>query len=561
LPELREALAQDRPILIVEGEKDVLALASLGITATCNAGGAGKWSAELSEYLRGTDAIIVADNDGPGHAHACEVVATLQGVARRVRVLDLATVWPKCPDKGDISDWIADGGTAEQLWGLVEAAPEWAFGPSAVDEKARAKAAESEQCLIDELARASQLEYDRRRTDAARELGVRRSTLDDVREARRASLAAAQGSAPLFSHWVVEAWPDEVDGDALIRDIQRRIRRHVVLTLDQATTVALWILLAWAHSEVAVHSPILLATSAEAGSGKTTLIDLIGLLAPRGLSCVGISEAALFRSIEQHGPTIVIDEADVALVDNEPLRAVVNSGWTRGSGVLRCVGDDKTPHLFPTFTPKVIGLKGLRLPDTTTSRCIIIELKRRKPTEAAERFRHIDDSNLADLRRQAMRWTADNTEALKAAAPEMPAGFDNRLGDNWQLLLAIADAAGGEWPELGRRGAIAIAKALDANDASVSVRLLADIKAILEEQRTDRIASARLVGLLGIMEDRPWPEWKGGKPLTQNGLARLLRSFGICPDTIRIGETTAKGYLLSQFKDAFDRYLGGPLEP
>ena len=95
----------------------------------------------------------------------------------------------------------------------------------------------------------------------------------------------------------------------------------------------------------------------------------------------------------------------------------------------------------------------------------------------------------------------------------------------------------------------------------MSVRLLADIKAILEEQRTDRIASARLVGLLGIMEDRPWPEWKSGKPLTPNALARLLRSFGIYPDTIRIGETTAKGYLLGQFRDAFDRYLWGPLEP
>jgi hypothetical protein len=61
----------------------------------------------------------------------------------------------------------------------------------------------------------------------------------------------------------------------------------------------------------------------------------------------------LFRSIEKWGPTIFVDEADTMLVNNEPLRAVINSGWTRGSGVLR----DKAPHLFPTFCPKVIGLK------------------------------------------------------------------------------------------------------------------------------------------------------------------------------------------------------------
>ena len=80
-----------------------------------------------------------------------------------------------------------------------------------------------------------------------------------------------------------------------------------------------------------------------------------------------ISEAALFRSIEKWQPMIIVDEADVLLVDNEPLRAVINSGWTRGAVVLRCIGDDNEPHPFPTFCPKMIGMKGKRLPDTTMS--------------------------------------------------------------------------------------------------------------------------------------------------------------------------------------------------
>ena len=61
---------------------------------------------------------------------------------------------------------------------------------------------------------------------------------------------------------------------------------------------------------------------------------------PRALTCVGSSEAALYRAVEKWLPTIIVDEADVLLVENETLRAVINSGATRGTGVLRCNGDD-----------------------------------------------------------------------------------------------------------------------------------------------------------------------------------------------------------------------------
>lgn len=118
----------------------------------------------------------------------------------------------------------------------------------------------------------------------------------------------------------------------------------------------------------AVHSPILLVTSPEANSGKTQLLSVVGFLVPRALLCVEISEATLFRSIELWQPTIIVDEADVILINNEPLRAVVNSGWTRGASVPRCIGDEHVPHAFRTFCPKALGMKGRKLPDTTMSR-------------------------------------------------------------------------------------------------------------------------------------------------------------------------------------------------
>jgi hypothetical protein len=332
------------------------------------------------------------------------------------------------------------------------------------------------------------------------------------------------------------------------------------LSDHEALTVALWIMFAWAHN-AAVHSPILLATSLEPNSGKTTLINVVGFLAPRGLMTTGISEAALFRSIEKWEPTIVVDEADVLLVDNEPLRAVINSGWTRGASVVRCIGDDSSPHSFPTFCPKAVGMKGRKLPDTTLSRAIVIEMKRKEPGDKAEHFGSVDDAGLAELRQRALRWANDNGEKLEGAEPDMPPGFDNRLGDNWTLLLAIADFAGDEWPARARKAAVKLSKVDDA--ASTGVQLLVAIKAIIDETpERDRIISAELVATLGADAGSPWAEWKAGRPITQAQLARVLKPFGICPEVIRSQSGgTPRGYMRSQFEDAWERYLPSENSP
>jgi hypothetical protein len=255
-----------------------------------------------------------------------------------------------------------------------------------------------------------------------------------------------------------------------------------------------------------------------------------------------------------YAPTINIDEADTVLVDNEPLRAVINSGWTRGSAVVRCVGDSNTPHPFPTFAPKVIGSKGLRFPDTTLSRSIIIKINRKKRSEKVEHFDALDDAELADLRRQLLRYAMDNGEALKNAQrqAQMPLGFENRLGDNWRLLLAIADLASGEWPDLAREAAAALSKVDKV--ASIGTRLLTDIWAIFKEKNVDRFFSSTLVEALAALEDHPWAEWKNCKSLTKSQLAKLLGNYDIVSGTIRIGSSTAKGYQLAQFKDAFETY-------
>jgi hypothetical protein len=146
LTELLEPLSLGRVVFIVEGEKDVNRLWSIGIPATCNAMGAGKWPEELNAIFAGADVVIIPDNDPqkrhpktdapmfhddgrpilPGQDHAETVAAALIAVAAKVRVLDLAKVWPEMPLKGDVSDWLDNGGgSADALYKLIEGVPIW----------------------------------------------------------------------------------------------------------------------------------------------------------------------------------------------------------------------------------------------------------------------------------------------------------------------------------------------------------------------------------------------------------------------------------------------------
>jgi hypothetical protein len=410
--------------------------------------------------------------------------------------------------------------------------------------------------FIDELASLSIIAYGRRRKDASAQLGIGLAALDKAVTRRRAELEDEAEERPLFPCWTVEPWPEPVDGDALILALVRRIQSHIILPNEAALTVALWIIFSWVHADAAVHSPILMVTAPEPDCGKSTLLGLIGFLVRRALQSVGISPAALYRSIEKWNPTIIIDEADVAFVQNEDLRAVVNSGWTRGTGIVRCEGDDHEPRLFPTFCPKAIGLKGKKLPDTTASRAIVAELKRKRDGENVADFRHVDDDGLQVLRRQILRWTNDNVATLANATPTLPLGFSNRLAANWHLLLAVAETAGGEWPEKAREAAARIAKVKASLNASIGVQLLSDIRAIFDNG-TDRVFSFFLIEKLTADPEGPWATYNRGTSFTQKQLATRLGEYGIVSETVWIDRKSAKGYKRAAFEDAWTRYLSG----
>lgn len=116
LPDVLAANRAGDTIHIVEGEKDADNLATLGLTATCNVGGAGKWTDNLAGWFAGAHVVILADNDQPGTEHALDVSLKLDHIAETVQIVTL----PNLPDKGDVTDWIEAGGTAQQLMALVD---------------------------------------------------------------------------------------------------------------------------------------------------------------------------------------------------------------------------------------------------------------------------------------------------------------------------------------------------------------------------------------------------------------------------------------------------------
>ena len=223
-------------------------------------------------------------------------------------------------------------------------------------------------------------------------------------------------------------------------------------------------------------------------------------------------------------------------------------------------GGDYQPKEFSTWAPKALASIG-RLAATLRDRAIILPMKRRKPDEKVTKLRVGDAPQFLMLRRQAKRWAEDNVETLKQKRPALSDALNDRAQDNWEPLLAIADLAGGDWPALARNAALALTQDLD--EGSIRVLVLADIQKLFGEDKTDRMSSAALAARLGELaggddEAGPWLTYgKAAKPISQRQIAKLLSEFYIYPRDIRLPneKNVLKGYLLEQFKDAFERYL------
>jgi hypothetical protein len=246
-------------------------------------------------------------------------------------------------------------------------------------------------------------------------------------------------------------------------------------------------------------TPRLAITSPTKGCGKTLVPDVVRTLSQRAFSAANATAPVIFRLVETCRPTLLIDEADTFLPENEELRGILDSGHRIGGRVARTVGDDHKPRAFSTHAPCAIALIG-KLPSTLDDRSVHISMKRKTADEKVASFRLGRTPDLDDLARKAARWAADNTEALRGSDPKMPLGVENRAADNWEPLFAIADLVGGKWPEAVRK--IAGDACGSKEDDSQNIRLLADIRDVIETNEEDNhITSEKLVSALVAMSD------------------------------------------------------------
>mgnify|MGYP001306783244 CR=1 FL=1 len=365
------------------------------------------------------------------------------------------------------------------------------------------------------------------------------------------SKAALQGSDVDLSD--VEPWPEAVNGADALNEVAETFDRYIALPDGAADALALWC----AHTHVYDAfecSPRLNVSSPDKQCGKTTLREVVSLFVRRPVLAENLTVAVLFRLIESKKPTVLADECDSWLRDNEELRGILNSGHRRGGKSYRCQGDNYAVRAFDVFAPVVLCGIG-SLPGTLHDRSIEVALKRAKHGESRQRFDSRRTQREQELCRKLARFCADNRATLEASDPTLPPGAYNRVADNWRPLLAIAEVAGGDWP---RRAATAVAKLHSRKDTDaqgIGVMLLADIRQVLREGHPARIFSKDLIAALIGMTDRPWLEAHRGRAINENWLARQLRSFDVRPKDIRMGENHAKGYEAADFVEPFERYL------
>lgn len=289
--------------------------------------------------------------------------------------------------------------------------------PATPNEAQTATLARSDDEAIAELAALSELEYDRVRVERARQLGVQVKTLDSLVKAKREESPETGLSFP--DH---EPHQDPVDPAQLLDGLSATVKRFIVLRAEQADAAALWIAMTWFIDVVDV-APLAIINAPEKACGKSQLLDLLGRMSARPLPAANSSVAFLFRAVEKWTPTLLIDEVDTFIRENEEMKGLINAGYTRANAFVgRVVGNDHEPKLFNVWGPKALAGIALErhLPDATMSRAIVFELRRKLPHETVARLRHAEAGLFDSVASRLARFALDYSQQVRMARPALP---------------------------------------------------------------------------------------------------------------------------------------------
>jgi hypothetical protein len=349
------------------------------------------------------------------------------------------------------------------------------------------------------------------------------------------------------------------DGAQLLADVRAALAHYVILPdPESATAVVLWIAAthavpAWAHAaRLVVRAP-------EKRCGKSRLLDLVEAMSHRPLMTVNASPSAVYRSIglsENDPPTLLLDEADTVFGpkagEHEDLRGLLNAGHQRNRPAIRFDAATRTVEKIETFAMAALAGIGA-MPDTIEDRAVVIRMRRRAPGESVAPYRSRRDGPALDrLKVRVHEWIRTHLDDLGTAVPVLP--IEDRAADTWEPLVAVADLAGGEWPDLARHAAVVLTESRDANaESSTQTRLLADCRAIFLTADADALPTALLLDRLKADPEAPWATY-GHNGLTPMRLGKFLAEFDISSRNLRLPTGQAKGYMRGDFADAWARY-------
>lgn len=413
------------------------------------------------------------------------------------------------------------------------------------------------QATIDRLATLSELEYELERTEAAKSLNnMSVRSLDKLVKKVINELKSKTSDSLIVD---TKPYAEPITDIAIVADhIYQILDDHIACTEAVKVAATLWIVMTWLIPASQIL-PIAWINAPEKRCGKSTLLTLMSRLSKKSLSTSNITKSALFRSIESYKPTLFIDEIDTFINDNEGIRGVLNAGHSRDNPyIIRCVGDDNEPVLFNVFGAKAISGIG-RIPDTLIDRSISLTLRRKMKNESKKRVRDLPADITNTIQSKLARWSGDNMLAVKEADPVLPISINDRAQDNWQILFKIAMLLGEEWLEKAHKSCMEISGS-DSDEPSSNEQLLSDIRTVFSLTKTNRLLSRDLLTELRRDPEMSWSTYNEGKTITLRQIAKKLSAFHISSKDLRAldingNEVRGKGYDITDFQDAFSRYL------
>ena len=355
---------------------------------------------------------------------------------------------------------------------------------------------------------------------------------------------------------------EQYDASVCLPDvILAALNEYVDVKEHEAVAIVLWALHCHVYERFTI-SPRLALRSPRPGCGKTTLLDMLSLLTPRGKRIDHTTAAPLFRIIHRDHPTILIDEGDnLEMVGT--IRSIMNSGHRKGGHINRWIDGEDVE--FDTFGPMAVAVIGT-LPEALLDRSIIINLRRTLRTDL-RRF-NIDDPYIENvvkpICRQMSAWA--RTKPTLNPNPELPKKLRNRISDNWLVLISIADCFGTGWGKMARAAAAVFLRTI--KDEDLSTVMLASIRRAFDDVlKDDRCTTEQMVKELHSLHDAPWNEFCGikgtGVPhkIKEAEVTKLLSKYEIYPKTVwpknrKRSDTTGsyRGWMRAWFEDAWARY-------